>query len=452
MTQKHKTIKASSWVLFGHLFSQLVRFGGNLVLTRLLVPEMFGVMAIVNVFVMGVKMLSDLGLGQSIIQHNQGGEPAFVNTAWTLQVIRGFVVWIVICIAAFFLWLANYFGYIAVGQVYADPLLPWLLVMVGVSAVISGFNSTAIFQANRSLNLGRLTINNLIAQSVGLVTIITIAWIEKTIWAIPVGGLVASFVDMLLSHCLPGIKNKFCWDKSALVALIKFGKWIFLSTAIGFVANQGDRLILGGLLSPSMMGVFSIAFMLSSLPATMISALSHKVLFPNFSRAHREKPAELKKILIRSKFWLSAIAMPLTGILMVLSSTIIDILYDDRYTEAGWIMALLLLRGASGCMLIPSSIVLMAKGEPQYSTISAAFKAVFILIAVPLSFLHYGFEVMILVIGLSDLINIPILWFGLIKYKLFDIKIEMYSLLMLFLGYQLGLIILKVFSMGSWFG
>jgi O-antigen/teichoic acid export membrane protein len=255
-------LNSSFWTVFGYGLSQLFRLIGNLILTKLLMPEMFGIMAIVNVLVTGVQMFSDIGLGPSIIQSKRGEEADFINTAWTLQILRGFAIWLFVSVVAVGLWFANRYGYINQDQVYGHPLLPWLLVVVGSSSVISGFNSTAIFVSNRTLALGRITVINLLSQVIGLCAIIYFAWLKQSIWALAVGTIVTSLVYMVLSHkFLPGAANKLCWDKTAVKDLIKFGKWIFLTTAIGFVANQGDRLLLGSYLTPEMLGVYSIAFM-----------------------------------------------------------------------------------------------------------------------------------------------------------------------------------------------
>jgi len=62
-------------------------------MTRLLVPEMFGVMAIAMMVMYGLALFSDVGLRQSIVQSRRGGEAVFLNTAWALQIMRGFVIW-----------------------------------------------------------------------------------------------------------------------------------------------------------------------------------------------------------------------------------------------------------------------------------------------------------------------------------------------------------------------
>ena len=72
----------------------VIRFGSNLVMTRLLVPQMFGVMAIATVIMVGLAMFSDLGLRQSIVQSRRGSDPVFLNTAWSVQIVRGLILWL----------------------------------------------------------------------------------------------------------------------------------------------------------------------------------------------------------------------------------------------------------------------------------------------------------------------------------------------------------------------
>jgi hypothetical protein len=63
----------------------------DLILTRLLFPEAFGLMALVQVFMGGLQMFSDLGVNMSIIQSKRGEDPDFLNTAWTFQILRGLI-------------------------------------------------------------------------------------------------------------------------------------------------------------------------------------------------------------------------------------------------------------------------------------------------------------------------------------------------------------------------
>ena len=71
----HRVLRAGGWTIFGFGASQLLRLGGNLILTRLLFPEAFGLMAIVQAVLVGVTLLSDIGVEQSIIHNKEAMSP-----------------------------------------------------------------------------------------------------------------------------------------------------------------------------------------------------------------------------------------------------------------------------------------------------------------------------------------------------------------------------------------
>ena len=94
-TTKRSAIRNSVITLGGYGASAAIRFGSNLILTRLLLPEQFGIMAIVNVVIVWLYLFSDIGIGPNIIQSHEGENPTFLNTAWTIQVFRGIALWLI---------------------------------------------------------------------------------------------------------------------------------------------------------------------------------------------------------------------------------------------------------------------------------------------------------------------------------------------------------------------
>src|SRR5260370_33210440 len=86
---KHRALRAGWWTLASYILNLAIRFGSNLILTRLLAPEMFGVMTIAPIIIIGLAMFSDLGLKQNIVQSVRGHDTHFLNTSWTIQMLRG---------------------------------------------------------------------------------------------------------------------------------------------------------------------------------------------------------------------------------------------------------------------------------------------------------------------------------------------------------------------------
>ena len=131
-----RAIRSSAWTIFGYGTSQAVRLGANLILTRLLFPEAFGLMALIGVIITGLALFSDFGIGPSIMQNKRGDEPAFLNTAWTIQILRGAVLYLGCCALA---WPAAVF--------YGEPTLAHFLSIASLSLLIGGFlrpNSTPL--------------------------------------------------------------------------------------------------------------------------------------------------------------------------------------------------------------------------------------------------------------------------------------------------------------------
>ncbi len=346
-------LKGSAWSFGGYAVEQVFRLASNLILTRLLFPEAFGLMALVNIFLQGLMMFSDLGLGPSIIQHPRGEETNFLNTAWTVQVIRGFVLALCGCIVAW-----------PVAAFYEQPQLLLLVPAAGLSCILSGFNSTALYTENRRLALGRLTILGIVSQVIGLVVMAVWAYTVPTVWALLGGSVVTAFFKMLFSHLfLPGIRNRFHWDTEVWKELFSFGRWIFLSTAFSFLASQGDRLILGKCLDIGRLGVYNIALFLATAVVSALTSVSMNALFPLYSRLTEEDPCEYEQRIWKYRLVFLAVGYPVLAGLIVFGDTIVQVLYDTRYAEAGLMLQILSIGSVANVMLLTLSNVPLAVGN-----------------------------------------------------------------------------------------
>ena len=178
---RSKVGRGSLWAVLGYGGGQILRLAGNLVLWRLLYAEAFGLMAIVNVFMLGLLMFSDVGIGPSIIQHEHGDDPKYLHTAWTIQVARGFALFAVAAAAA-----------VPLAHFYQEPALARLIPVVAFSSILSGFNSTKLFTVTRRIALGRLTAIDIGSQAAGLAVMVVAALVTRSIWALVLGGVVTA--------------------------------------------------------------------------------------------------------------------------------------------------------------------------------------------------------------------------------------------------------------------
>ena len=100
-------------------------------------------------------------------------------------------------------------------------------------------------------------------------------------------------------------------------------------------------MLLGGLVNSTALGLYSIAFLLVGTIDGILSRIIGEISFPAFSEVVRERPAELKRNYYAFHGVIATAAYLASGVLMVSGQSIIDLLYDRRYEQAGWILQLL---------------------------------------------------------------------------------------------------------------
>lgn len=389
---KARVIKAGSWVVLSHFITQTIRLGSNLVMTRMLVPEHFGVMSIANSLLVGLVMFSDLGLRQNIIQSNKGEDKVFLNTAWSVQVIRGFILGLICCVISGVIFSINKFGLISVNNVYSTPVLPWVILVLSLNPIISGFESTKLATANRKLSLGRVTIIELSAQVVAISVMFTWVFFDRSVWALVAGGVCASLIKTCFSHLvLHGERNKFHWDKNAIHEIVKFGKWMFLTSILGFLISNGDRLLLGGLITSEMLGVYSIAAFMAGVIQGIVSKLIGNVTFPALGEINRLQPERVRELYYKIRRPIDIFCLFISGFLFLVGQNIVTFLYDDRYIEAGVMLEILALSLVTVRFGVAGQFFLVL-GKPKLLTVIMIIRLISIIAFVFLGF-HYNYVI-----------------------------------------------------------
>ncbi|MCB1076187.1 MAG: oligosaccharide flippase family protein [Verrucomicrobiae bacterium] len=328
--------------------SQLIRLAGNLILTRLLFPEVFGLMALVSVFLIGLEMFSDFGVGASVVQRRSEPDTAFLQTAWTIQAFRGIVLWLAASVAAW-----------PLSAWYGEPRLAWVLPVAALNLAVCGFKSPAIHLCARHLRHGALTKLDLVCAVTGLCVSIVLAASFRSVWSLVGGGIVASLLSLILSWRLPDqVPIRFRWSRESRRELAAFGRWIFVATVFTFLAGHGDRLLLGKFLTLSELGIYTVAFFFAQSVTSFVMGLSYRTLFPIFSRL---EPGDATLGRCRMVL-LGGALLPLGGFLIG-GPSLIEWLYDDRYLAAGSLLQWLALGASAATLRVMAEPVLLARGD-----------------------------------------------------------------------------------------
>jgi O-antigen/teichoic acid export membrane protein len=409
---KNLVVKGSLWTGFGYVASQALRLCSNLILTRLLAPDVFGLTALVTVIMQGLNMLTDIGLGPSVVQNKRGGDPEFLDTAWTLQVIRGVGIWLICCVIA---WPASLF--------YESSLLAWVLPATAFTVVINSLSSMSVHLVNKQLKLGRLAFVDLFSLVVQIVVAVLVALVEPTVWAIVIGGLVSSAVKAMFSYTimreLPRRQrvHHLRIERDAIRSMIRFGRWITLNTILSFVYTSCDRLILGRFMTKQALGIYTMGYFIPQSVVGLLHPISSRVLFPLCVHLLNSENKNTRRVLLRVKAAIMALTLPLICILVIFGPQIIRIMYDPRYHGAGWILRW---TAASTIVTVNSAVVgpmLLATGDSFKFMHLTLFRSIVMLLTMFVGGSLYGTTGLIIGFALAPFLCYPILAFYAHKYK-----------------------------------
>lgn len=440
--QKKLAIQGVAWIVLGYGISQIIRLGSNLVLTRILVPEMFGLMALMNAFIIGLSMFSDIGVGPSIIQNSRSDDHVFLNTAWTMQFLRGLILWLLCLIIS---WPLSLF--------YQDNRILWILPITSLTMLIGGLNSTAIYSLNKKLFIGRLISLEITSQIISTAVMVLWAWVSPSIWALIIGNLVSSVIHMIWSHRLTSnYNNKFYWDRGAAKEVLSFGKWVFFSTAMTFLSVQADNLILGKIFSLELLGVYIIASVFANIPRQILGQLSHKLIYPIISaQLHLDRRSLRSKIIEKRRLVLLLVA-PFLTILIAFGDLIILNLYDERYAPGSWMLPILAIGLWPRVLSYTIDPVFLALGEPKYTAYGNLLVFLVMVVGVPITFYFSDIVIVIVLISLKELMSYIVVYYGLCKEKMAAAGQDIISTLFLLVLVVLTLVAREFLGLGCSFG
>lgn len=365
-----KALRGGVWTSFGFALSQALRLGGNIVLAALLFEEAFAVAALAAAVLQGIVMFSDFGIGPSVVQNRRGDDPAFLDTAWTMQILRGILLTLIA---------------IALSQPLAgfyaanDPLaveLAWFIPLSAAAMALAGFSSPGILTAGRHMQLARVTLIELLAQIMSLVVMIWIAWVTRSVYALAAGGVAQAATTLTLSYVFFRVRRpRFMIERDALREIFHFGKWLFLSTLLSFLAMQLDKFAFAGAFSFQVVGVYAIAAGLTALAPTFLGKLQLMVAFPLYSRV-MGADGDVASVFNQFRTIALVFGAFIAAMIIGTSESFIVFAYDERYRLAADLIPPLMLAAWFAVVESVYGAVFLAAGRAGWLVMTNLTKVV----------------------------------------------------------------------------
>ncbi len=434
-----RALKGTYIVVAFYGAASALRMVSSVVLTRFFLPEMFGLMALLTTVIVGLNLFSHIGLEDSIVQNPRGDDEAFINTAWTIQAIRGVGLWLLTVALAW-----------PVARFYHEPRLLWLLPVVGFGCVIAGFSSPNLLTLARNLGVGRLSLLELACQFVLFAVSLIWAFFQRTIWALAIGRVISEIVRMYLSYRLldGGIRPRFVLEREAVRTLLGFGRWILLSTALTFLATQSDRLILAKLTSFQMLGIYGIAFSLSDLPRQIIGMFAQRVGFPFIAKFSHLERSVFRTVLLKYRMMVLAVGSVLLTFTICIGDVFITHAYKKPYHDAAWMIAIFAIGLWHTLLYSTISYAILSIQKAHYNAVANFFYCVTLFLLLPAGYHFFGMVGAVAAVAMSDLPVYIVNVYAAVKNGLGTLRQDAYMTLFFLCTLAIGLAIRHVFGLG----
>jgi len=360
----------------------LIKLASSIITTRLLYPEAYGIVSMIAAIAFVLEMMSDLGAMTLMVRHPKAEEPAYINTAWTLKLIRGFVNASLLVLAA--PWLATF---------YETPALEPALQLYAVCFVIDGLESMAFMLAIRRQRSNVLNLCELLAVAVTTAMSIGLAVVLRNHYAIVIGMIVHRLMMTVASHLLyREFRPRFQIDRAAAADLFQITKFVLPASILTLLMTQYDKALFLKLFDLRLLGLYGLAMGIVQIVDQRLVRLARTVLFPRCAEAFRQNPTKLREVYYRGNIRYHALALAVPALLGGIAPWLVTAAFDPRYEYAGFILQILGLRGVLISLASSSEALLTAVGHVKLHLIGNGARLAWLVVASLAGFWVAGFE------------------------------------------------------------
>lgn len=348
----HRAANAGSWAMALRVAARSVLFLRTIILARLLAPDDFGLMAIAVLAITLVDRLTTTGFDFALIQRRGDIRP-YLDTAWTVQMLRGATITVVMFITA--PWIAQFFG---------APEAEAVVRVLSLNTLIRGFSNIGIVYFQRDLRFDLRFIVEMSDALVNAVFAIIAALAFQNVWALVIGLLAGGLARVIASYVVQDYRPHFRLIGSYARSLFGFGKWILGSSFLNYTATNLDDIAVGRMLGVTDLGLYRMAYNFSQMVATEFTSMSNQVALPAYATI-QDKPDRLRRGYLAALHVAAFIAFPVAAGTILIAS---DLVYGVLGTQ--WVpiivpMQLLSIAGLARGIAATQGPLYQAIGKPH---------------------------------------------------------------------------------------
>ena len=345
--------RGAAWMVALQSADRALGFVSILVLARLLVPADFGLVALGMAVVGSLSAFSEFGFDLALIQ-NQSAERRHYDTAWTLTLLRGFL------ITGLLLLISE-----PNAEIMGDERLVELVYALALVPFIESFINIGIVDFRKNLVFRREFLYRLSSRLGGVVMTVTLAFFWRDYWALVVGQVTASCLRVILSYTLHPYRPRP--SLAAWKELFHFSKWLFLNGLAQFASRRAATFVVGAFLTPAAVGLFTLSGGVTGAVSQGLVAPVKRTFFPGFAKLVHDMAA-MRDVLLNAYALTVLLALPLCVGIGLTAEYIVPLAFGAQWLEAVPIIQILIFAALANSLQGPVRPLLLAINRPELVT------------------------------------------------------------------------------------
>jgi len=304
--------------------NQVFGFAVKLVLAKLLLPEQFGLIGMASVFIGFVQILNDIGIGAALIQRKSDTlrKEHFSTAFWTGLIwavaLYCIIVFIVGPIAAVF---------------YDQPMLTKLVPVLSLGILSSPINLVHKAQLTRSMDFKRIALIENTSNIISGLFALLLAYSGAGVWSLAFNSIASLVIAVPLYFRASGWVPTFTWEKQAFKDIFGFGIYTTGTNVVNYWMLNVDYLLIGKFFSPVVLGIYTLAFLLTDVFRMKMMAVINTVMYPWFSQRQDDLENTIKYY-AKVIFYNCLVSFPVMMFLIVLAGPFISSFFGEKWMEA----------------------------------------------------------------------------------------------------------------------
>lgn len=355
MSLKLKAINSGKWLTVSTVFQTVIQFAQIAVLARLLDPVVFGIIAISNLIIAFFGIFANLGFTNSII-HKQESDRNILSTVYFLNILLGIALFLIVQVASPFI--VSFYDEPRLGKVIGYSSLVFLFVY---------FGSIHTILLKKELQFKFVALIDIFGNLIGSSVTIYLAYRGYEELSLVYGGLVMHVCRTLLEIYFGRSLFKPAWyfNIREVADHLKFGLYNFGENFVNYIQSNWDSIIIGKVVGPKYLGIYSLAMQLAVYPIVKLNPLILQVVYPVIAKI-KDEESRFKRAYLKVVELLSYLNFPLLAGLFVTVESVVPLFYGEGWEETFPLVRIFVFVSAIGCLTHPLFTLAYSKGKPKY--------------------------------------------------------------------------------------